>query len=178
MRGDKSSRSISQTGCSPLLGLHGSHPSSGGAHLPRARQPPPHARSHVGCLLGLTSSDRRRLTSCAWPMSFSFRFSTCRHTARVSSSLAPLLQPTPRPRPQPSPCSGGRPPLGLQVSDTWPVLTAFSPLSHRRTRQPGLSGGSGGNAAGVTPVPPGAHATGSSPGDTDPCQGLDLLLYL
>jgi hypothetical protein len=54
-------------------GLH--HPWVEGSSV--AGQQPPFQE----CTGRLTSSDRSRLTSWAWLMSFSFRFSTCQHEA-------------------------------------------------------------------------------------------------
>lgn len=76
----------------PRRGSHGLRPGTGnniGKHFSsRAVGLPckgPHRIPRVP--RPLTSSDRRRLTSWAWLMSFSFRLSTCQHRARGSVSL-------------------------------------------------------------------------------------------
>lgn len=82
-------------------------------------------------MLSLTSSDRRRLTSWAWLMSFSFRFSTCRHKATVTVSLVPHLQPPP------SLCTSIRAHLGLRARH----LPRPNSLQHPRPPQdPGSPG--------------------------------------
>lgn len=72
----------------------GSRTPSGRVRLHKAGSAP-HS-PHLGMVVSsLTSSDRRRLTSWAWLMSFSFRFSTYGHKATVMVSLVPHLQPHP-----------------------------------------------------------------------------------
>ena len=141
-------------------------PGEMGSHIPSGRvslhetPPTPASPAHLRmAVLSLTSSDRRRLTSWAWLMSFSFRFSTCQHkaTVTVTVSLVPHLQPTPSlvSQTQPSLCSSIRPHLGLQVTHTCPIPIVFSNLSHFKTQVAwALRKVWGASKAEVTRVPP------------------------